>query len=106
MEIPRKNAALGDQQIQKLVAGDHLVVPAGVADGHAEGDAVAVHQVHGVQRLLEVTPPTAAVVGLLKALHADGHEEVAHPQHLLTKFLVDEGTVGEGVKRHIPVLLA
>ena len=106
VEVPGEHAALADQQVEELVAGDHLIVLAGVADGHAEGDAVAVHQIHGVQRLLEVTLPTASVVGLLEALHADGHEEVAHPQHLLTEFLVDEGAIGEGMERHVPVLFA
>lgn len=68
---------------------------------------MAAHQVHGVQRLLlEVSASAAAVVGLLKALHADGYEEVAHPQHLLAELLVDEGAVGEGVERHVPVLFA
>ena len=57
VEVPRKDAALGDQQVQEFVAGDHLVVPAGVADGDAEGNAVAAQQVHGVQRLLEVPRP-------------------------------------------------
>ena len=106
VEVPREHAALADQQVEEFVAGDHLIVLAGVADGHAEGDAVAVHQIHGVQRLLEVTLPTAPVVGLLEALHADGHKEVAHPQHLLTELLVDEGAVGEGMDRHVPVLFA
>ena len=67
---------------------------------------MAAQQVHGVQRLLEVLASAAAIIGLLKALYADGHEEVAHPQHLLTELLVDEGAVGEGVERHVPVLFA
>ena len=28
------------------------------------------------------------------------------PQHLLAELLVDEGAVGEGVERHVPVLFA
>ena len=48
----------------------------------------------------------ASVVGLLEAFHADGHEEIAHPQHILTECLVDKGAVGEGVERHITVLFA
>lgn len=67
---------------------------------------MAVHQIHGVQRLLEVPASAAAIIGLLKALYADGHEEVAHPQHLLAEILVDEGAVGEGVERHVPMLFA
>ncbi len=104
VEVPGKHAALGDQQIQEVIAGDHLVVPAGVADGNAEGDAVAVHQVHGVQGLLEVALTPVAVVGLLEALHADGYKEITHPQHLPAELLVDEGAVGEGMEGHIPVL--
>ena len=104
VEIPRENTALGNQKIQELVAGDDLVVLAGVADGDAEGDAVTVHQLHRIQGFLEMALSTTAIVGFLKTLHADGHEEVAHPQHLLTEFLVDEGAVGKGMEGNIPVL--
>ena len=106
VEVPGEVAALADEHIQKLIAGDHLVVLGGVADGDAEGDAVLLHEVHGLHGLLEVALAPAAVVGVLKALHADGDEEVAHPQHLLAEVLVDEGAVGEGVEGHVPVLLA
>ena len=106
VEVPGEHAALGDEQVEELVAGDDLVVPAGITDGDAEGDAMAAHEIHGVQHLLEVSLSAAAVVGLLEAFHADGHEEIAHPQHILTECLVDKGAVGEGVERHITVLFA
>ena len=43
VEVPSEVAALADEHIQELVAGDHLVVLGGVADGDAEGDAVLAH---------------------------------------------------------------
>ena len=106
VEVPRKDAALADEQIQKFIAGDGLVVFGGVADGHAEGDLVAVHQLHGGQRLLEVALAAAAVIGFLEALDGDGDEEIADPQKLLAEIIIDEGAVGEGVERHIAVIFA
>ena len=38
---------------------------------------------------------TVEIGRFLKALHADGRHEVPHPQHLIRKFLVDEGAVGK-----------
>ena len=45
VEVPCEHAALADQQVEEFVAGDHLIVLAGVADGHTEGDAVAGYEV-------------------------------------------------------------
>ena len=106
VEVPRKDAALADEQIQKFIAGDGLVVFRGVADGHAEGDLVAVHQLHGGQRLLEVALAAAAVIGFLEALDGDGHKEIADPQQLPAEIIIDEGAISEGVEGHIPVLFA
>ena len=106
VEVPGEDAALADEQIQKFIAGDGLVVFRGVADGHAEGDLVAVHQLHGGQRLLEVALAAAAVIGFLEALDGDGHKEIADPQKLLAEVVIDEGAISEGVEGHIPVLFA
>ena len=38
---------------------------------------------------------TVEIGRFLKALHADGWHEVLRPQHLIRKFLVDEGAVGK-----------
>ena len=106
VEVPREDAALGNQQIEEVVACDDLIVLARIADGHAERDAVAVHQLHRVQRFLEMSISAAAVVGFLKTLDADGNKEVPHAQHLLTEFLVDERAVGKRIHPRLrrPVL--
>lgn len=106
VEVPGEDAALADEQIQKFIAGDGLIILGGVANGNAEGNLVAVHQLHSGQRLLEVALAAAAVIGFLEALDGDGDEEIADPQKLLAEIVIDEGAISEGVEGHIPVLFA
>ena len=106
VEIPREDAALGNEQIQKFVARNDLIVFARVADGYAEGNAVAAHQVHRGKRLLEVPVAAPAVVCVFKALDAHRDEEVAHTEHFLAEFVVNQRAVGKGVEGNIAVLFA
>ena len=106
VEVPRKDAALTDEQIEEFIAGDGLIILGSVANGNAEGDLVAVHQLHSGQRLLEVALAAAAVIGFLEALDGDGHKEIADPQQLLAEVIINKGAVGKGVECHIPVLFA
>ena len=106
MEVPGEDAALTDEQIEEFIAGNGLIILGSVANGNAEGDLVAVHQLHGGQRLLEVALAPAAVIGFLKALDGNRHKEIADPQHLPAEIIIDESAVGKGVECHIPVLFA
>ena len=50
---------------------------------------------------------TATVIGcFLKALDADGWDKVFDSQHLVGKFLVDEGGIGKAQELAIAVLFA
>ena len=106
VEVPREVAALGDEQIKELVARDDPVVLTRVADGHAERNAVFVHEVHRGERLFKMSRAAAAVVGVLKALDADRDDEVAHALELVAERLVDERAVGESVEGDVAVLFA
>ena len=106
VEVPRKDTALGDEKIQKFVARDDLVVSARVADGNAERDTVAAHEVHGGKRPLEVSVSATAVVCFLEALDAHGDKEVSDAEHLLAELVVDQRAVREGVEGNIAVLFA
>ena len=106
VEVPRKDAALGDEKIQKFVARDDLVVSARVADGNAERDTVAAHEVHGGKRPLEVSVSAAAVVCFLEALDAHGDKEVSDAEHFLAELVVDQRAVRKGVEGNIAVLFA
>ena len=106
VEEPHEVSAQIHDQIVKLLAGDVLVVDAGVAGGDAEGQVVLLQQGHGVGDLVVHTLSTAGVVGLLEALQADGGDKVAHTQHVLAELLVDQGGVGKGEESRIAVLLA
>ena len=106
MEEPDEQCAHLDDLIVEGLAADVVEVDAGVAGRDAEGQLVAAQQLHGVNDLLVGAFAAAAVVGLLKALQADGGDEVLHPQHLLTEGLVDQGTVGEGEELTVGVHLA
>ena len=48
----------------------------------------------------------AEVRSFLKALHADGGDEVLDPQHLIGKFFIDQGAVREGEEHAVTVLFA
>ena len=64
-------------------------------------------QLHGLYDLLIDALAPAAVGGLLKApLQRDGGDEVFHPQHVVGKFLVDQGGVGEAQEDAVIVLVA
>ena len=106
MEEPDEVGAQIDDLVVELLAGDVLVVDAGVAGGDAEGQVVALQQGHGVGDLLVYALAAAGVVGLLKALQGDGGDKVTHPQHILAELLVDQGGVGKGEEGRIAVLLA
>ena len=104
MEVPGKHTALLHQHIQECIAGDVLVIAGGVADGHAEGDAIRAHQVHRRQRLGIMSVSAAGIVGILKAFDADGHHEIAHAQQVLTELIIDQRAIGESVESHILML--
>ena len=106
VEEPDKVRAQINDLVVELLAGDVLIVDAGIAGGDAEGQAMALQQGHRVRDLLIHALAAAAVVGLFEALQADGGDEVLHPQHILAELLVDEGGVGEGQERGVAVLLA
>ena len=106
MEVPGELGPPFHQLVHKFLRADGVQVGAGVAAGGAEGQLVLLENLHGPAHLLEHAGSPAAVGGLLKALHADGGDEVFHPQHLLGKGLVDECGVGEAQKFAVAVLVA
>ena len=106
MEEPCEDTTLVDQHIQEFIAGDRQIILAGVTDGNAERDMMFVHQIHGCERFVIMTCASSAVVAFFESLNADGNEEVADSQKVLTEFLVDQRAVGERVERHIFMFLA
>ena len=102
MEVPEHLAALLDQHVQELVAGDDLVVDGCVADGCPEQALVLLHQVHRMHDLVEGSLAAAAVVRLLKALDGDVGADIADTNHLLAELLIDQCSVC--VEQEIAVL--
>ncbi len=72
MEIPGITAALFNNHIQEFVACHRLHIISGIADGGAENQAVRFQTVHGFHNPVKAAVPSSAVVGVFKALQADG----------------------------------
>ena len=102
MEVPEHLAALLDQHVQELVAGDDLVVDGSVADGCPEQALVLLHQIHRMHDLVEGSLAATAVIRLLKALDGDVGADIPDTNHLLAELLIDQRSVR--VEQEIAVL--
>ena len=96
MEEPCEQSAVLDHHIEELLAGDILIVCAGVAGGNTKGQLVIFQKLHGMFYFAIYTLTAAAVVGGLKAFQADSRNEVLHAKQLFTERFVDQSTIGEG----------
>lgn len=90
MEVPRKDTALLNEHIQKFIAGHIQIVLAGIANEHAKGNFIGVHQLHGMDRLVKMARSSSAVIGLLEVLNAHGHKEITHSEQLPAERIVNE----------------
>ena len=95
VEVPHEVGTPVHQLVHIGLGADVRDVDAGIADGVAEGQAVALQQVHGLHGSLVGAVTTAGVHGLLVPLHADDGDKVLHPHHVGSELLVNEGAVGE-----------
>ena len=84
VEIPDELGAPVDHVIHELVGSDGVDVLAGVAAAQAEGKALVLQNLHGMDDLLIGAQPRRPSVAS-QALDADGGHEVAHFQHLVGK---------------------
>ena len=106
VEVPGELGPPFHQLVHKFLRADGIQVGAGVAAGGAEGQLPGLQDLHGPADLLEYALAPAAVGGLLEPLHADGGDEVLHPEHLTGKILVNEGGVGKAQEFTVLVLVA
>ena len=106
VEVPGELGPPRHQAVYKVLRTDGFHVGAGVTAGHAEGQLLGLEDVHSMTHLLEYPLSPAAVSGLFEAFHADGGDEVFHPEHLVGECLVNEGGVGKAQKLTIVVLVA
>ena len=104
VEVPVEAHAMTDEHIHELIAGDGLVVSAGVADGGTEQQAVLLHQIHGVHDAVIDALAAAVVGGIADALDGDEEGHVADFLDAVTEGLVNQRAVGEEVEHRVLVL--
>ena len=83
-----------------------LHIPVSVTGGNAEGQLVSFHPGHSILHFLIDSLTSPAVISFLKALQRNGRNEILNPEHLMTKFLVNERTIGKRQELTVRVHLA
>ena len=105
VEVPDELCAPLYQLVDELIGADGVQVLAGIAGGDAEGQALLSKDGHSPEHLMVHAVSAAAIGGHFKTFQADGGDEVLHPQHIVRKCLVDEGSVGKREELAVRMLL-
>ena len=106
MEEPDEVSAHLDEAVVVFLAGDGVIVEACVAGGDAVKQLLFPQEPHGPLDLLVGALAAPGIGSGFVALQRDGRNKVFHPQHIICKFFVDQGAVGEAEENTVGVLFA